>query len=74
MNISYNKPARLDDLLCIETKVLKMGRASLLYYQAIYLAEQRDGVICTAEIKLACVNKDMQLCALPNIFRKMENC
>jgi acyl-CoA thioester hydrolase len=70
--VSYNKPARLDDLLYIKTKIKEIRGASLIYDQSIYLAELDGNMICSAEVKLVCVNANMQPCILPNIFKTME--
>jgi acyl-CoA thioester hydrolase len=74
IKISYIKPARLDDLLYIKTNVKEVRKASLLYEQFIYLSKLDNEVICSTEIKLACVNAKMQPCVLPlTILKKMEN-
>lgn len=72
INISYIKPARLDDLLYIKTNVKEIRKASLIYEQIIYLNKLEGDIICAAEIKLACVNSNMQVCVLPNILNQME--
>jgi acyl-CoA thioester hydrolase len=63
----------LDDLLYIKTNIKEIRRASLVYEQSIYLAELEGNIICSAEIKLACVNAKMQPCVLPSILKQMEN-
>ena len=73
ITVRYIKPARLCDLLYIKTKVKELRKASLVYDQSIYLAESAGDIICSAEIKLACVNANMQPCVLPNILKKMES-
>lgn len=72
INISYIKPAKLDDLLYIKTNVKEVRKASLIYEQFIYLNELESEIICSAEIKLACVNQKMQPCALPESLFKIK--
>lgn len=69
INISYIRPARLDDLLYIKTKIKEIRGASIIYDQSIYLTELEGDIICSAEIKLACVDASMKPCILPNIFK-----
>lgn len=73
INISYVKPARLDDLLYIKTKVSEIRGASIMYEQSIYSAELDGDMVCSAEIKLVCVDPKMRPCSLPAEFKKMEN-
>ena len=73
IKISYIKPARLDNLLYVKTNVKQIRRASLVYEQSIYLSELDGGMICSAEIKLACVNAKMQPCVLPSRLKQMES-
>lgn len=72
INISYIKPAKLDDLLFITTKLKTLAKASLIYEQSMSLQTANSAAICVAETKLACVNAKMQLCRVPKIFKKME--
>lgn len=69
--ISYIKPARLDDLLFIKTKVNTKRKASVTYEQLIYLDKLNSNIICSAEIMVVCVNKDMKPCLLPSIFNSI---
>ena len=50
--IEYLKPARYDDLLMVSAKLKQTGRASLVISQTI----EREDLLTTAEITLACVN------------------
>lgn len=55
VKISYQSPAKLDDQLQIQIQNIKLGRASLMFFQQI----QRHGEpICTAQVKVACVDVD----------------
>ena len=67
LDIRYRKPARLDDLLQIESEVTRMGRASLHFYQTIY----RDGELLTeSNIQVCCVETvNMRIAAIPQSVR-----
>ena len=53
LNIDYKKPAVLDDLLTITSRLLSRGGASLTFEQTI---NNNKEVITRAEIKVACLN------------------
>ena len=63
----YLKPARLDDLLRIESEVTRMGRASLHFYQTV----QRDNeILAQGNIQVCCVETvNMQIAAIPQTIR-----
>ncbi len=67
LDIRYLKPARLDDLLQIESEVTRMGRASLHFYQTIY----RNGELLTeSKIQICCVETvNMRIAAIPQSVR-----
>lgn len=53
VNIDYILPARLDEYLLVETKLLNIRSASLLFEQVL----MRDKhILCKATIKVACVD------------------
>ncbi|MGC6248657.1 tol-pal system-associated acyl-CoA thioesterase [Bisgaard Taxon 45] len=53
MNIDYRYPARLDDLLIVETLVTEVKGASLFFTQRLKKDEQ---ILCEATVKVACVD------------------
>lgn len=54
-HIKYRSPARYDDLLTIESTVIDLSSAAVIFETTIY----RDNVLLVkGEIKLACINKD----------------
>ncbi len=53
VSIKFAKPARLNDLLLVETSVETMKRASLVFAQNILLD---DVIISRASVSIACVN------------------
>ena len=55
LSVDYRLPARLDDALTVETRILEMGGATLLLDQRIV----RDGAVLAAlEVLVACVGRD----------------
>ncbi len=67
LNIRYLKPARLDDLLQIESEVTRMGRASLHFHQTI----RCEGELLTqSDIQVCCVETvNMRIAAIPKSVR-----
>jgi len=61
--VNYRKPAKLDDSLNVLTHIVKLSRASLVFQQEVYRAEE---LMCEASIKVACVDaKTLKPMALP---------
>ena len=52
MSIDFRKPARMDDLLTVETEVRKIGGASLDLAQRVL---RSTDVLVAAEVKIACI-------------------
>ena len=62
-NLDYYLPARLDDLLTVETEIERLTGASILFKQTL---KKENMVLCTARVKIACVDlKKMKAVALP---------
>ena len=59
----YLKPARLDDVLTIHSRITRVGRASLEFSQWC----ERDGeTLATGQIEVGCVSLDtLRPCAMP---------
>jgi acyl-CoA thioester hydrolase len=53
VNVEYLKPARLDDLLVIETGIASLGRAQLSFVQHIWRDSER---LLDAKIRVACID------------------
>jgi tol-pal system-associated acyl-CoA thioesterase len=53
MQIQFKKPAKLDDLLTISSKLVKVGRGSFEFSQQISVNQQ---TLIEAQVKLACVD------------------
>ena len=61
--VNYRKPAKLDDGLNVLTKIAKLSRASMVFQQEVWRAEE---LLCEASIKVACVNAEtLKPMALP---------
>ena len=67
-DIEYKKPARLDDLLEVQTKLAFMRNTSFQMHQSVH----KDGQeICTMLITLVCVDTNtIKPVRLPDILRK----
>ena len=67
MDISYDFPARLDDMLTISTQVEQIRKASIIFKQTIL--NQNKQIISNADVVIACVNMTkMKPCALPKLL------
>ena len=53
MQIQFKKPAKLDDLLTISSKLVQIGRGSFEFFQNISVNQQ---TLIEAQVKLACVD------------------
>lgn len=87
IEISYLKPAYLDQLLYVRTKLAEVSSASLVYHQSVYLRSssvdekenelENDDLIgpplCKAILKLVCVDKTLKPRRLPDFFREGEH-
>lgn len=72
LDMSYRKPARLDDLLTIRSRVTRIGRASIHFAQRA----ERDGeLLAHGNIQVCCVDTvNLRPMALPAIVRtKLES-
>ncbi len=67
VEVRYISPARLDDLLQIESEVTRMGRASLHFAQSV----SRNGeLIAQSNIQVCCVETvNMRVAAIPQSVR-----
>jgi len=53
MSIDFKKPAKFNDLLAVQSQLIKVGHSSLVFLQKITLNNQ---VLVQAQVKLACVS------------------
>ncbi|MFZ7217268.1 tol-pal system-associated acyl-CoA thioesterase [Avibacterium avium] len=71
MQIDYRLAAKLDDLLTVETQVSRIKGATILFSQQI---KRNDVLICTAEVKVACVDlTKMKPVAIPQEIKAAFN-
>ncbi|RUR13189.1 tol-pal system-associated acyl-CoA thioesterase [Legionella sp. km772] len=66
LSIKYRAPARLDDLLTVSTEINKLKSCSFIFEQKI--VNQEEQLICEAEVKVVCVNKNLKPRRLPDII------
>ncbi|MBO7173172.1 MAG: tol-pal system-associated acyl-CoA thioesterase [Burkholderiaceae bacterium] len=71
MTINYRRPAILDDMLDIRTRVTNLRQASFVFEQKAF----RDGVLlCDATVKVACVDpvRGMPMIIPENMFEQIK--
>jgi acyl-CoA thioester hydrolase len=68
--IDLLKPARLYDELEVVSKVVTIGRVSLVFEQEINDAMIKDKIYCKGKIKIGCVNSDLRPVRIPEIILK----
>ncbi|MDH5436338.1 MAG: tol-pal system-associated acyl-CoA thioesterase [Gammaproteobacteria bacterium] len=74
VSIDYLKPAQFNNLLNVISKITKCGRASLTFKQDIKKEGEQD-VLCSAEIKIACLtSNDLRPCPIPEYLMKEIPC
>lgn len=71
LDIRYKRPARLDDLLSIHSKVTRVGKASIDFHQ---VAELNGEPLCESNIQICCVDaRSLKPAALPNHLETLLN-
>jgi len=73
--VDYLKPALFEDLLEVETEIIKQKGASFTFQQTICRAESKHEIICKATIKVACLDSNtMAVKAIPkNLLEQLNN-
>ncbi len=73
INIDYLLPARFDDELRVETKVERIGRASLSFCQRILRGP--DTLLSRAQVNVACLDRtEFRPTAIPDlVLEKINN-
>lgn len=56
VNLEYQRPARFNDLLAVTVRVIERRRASLVFEQVVSRVEDDRGPLCTARIRIACLD------------------
>ena len=54
--LEYRRPARFNDLLAVSVRLVERRRASLRFEQAVRRPGDGDGPLCTAQIRIACLD------------------
>jgi acyl-CoA thioester hydrolase len=65
MNIDFRRPARMDDMLMVETEVVEIGGASMELAQRV---KRGDELLIDATVRIACV-VDGRPCRIPAAIR-----
>lgn len=68
LEIDYRRAARLDDLLTVKTKMVRMQGASFSMEQTIW---RQDEVVATLLLKIACIGKGGRAIRMPEGLRKL---
>ena len=73
LNISYDKPAVFNDEIEVKSRIIKLGKASILFNQDIIRSDDETR-LCTAQVKIACLNeKKFSAQAMPvTIYNKIK--
>lgn len=58
----YLAPARLDDVLKVETAVTELGKTSVIMAQSIFC---HDRMVCSVEVLLVCIGPDFRPVRFP---------
>ncbi len=66
--IQFLKPARVHEYVEVVSVIKTLKPASIIFAQHLRLAGQPDKILCKAEIKVVCVDKNIQPAALPETF------
>jgi len=53
LSLQYRKPARLDDVLTVHTRIAHPGRASLQFAQSV---QRESELLCDGTVQVACVH------------------
>lgn len=71
MDIDFKKPARFNDLLVVDSELVKISKSSLVFLQRILLGSQ---LLVKSQVKLACVDVSrFKPTAIPkSVILKME--
>ena len=69
--VKYLRPARFNDELQVSAEVHEKGRASLVFRQEIRLAGGAHTLVCSAEVRVACIDSvSLKPAALPREILK----
>ncbi len=63
--LEFLKPARMSDQLQVVSRVSCLKRVSVTFEQYLRLSQAPDTVLCTAEVKIACLDNTSRPTSLP---------
>jgi len=58
INLDFLRPAHFNDRLVVTVSVRKRGQASIILDQAVLRRADSDGPLCTAVVRIACVEAE----------------
>jgi|SRR6185369_1688738 len=70
MEIDFRFPARLDDLVRVETELAEAGKTSFIMLQRLFRVED-DRLLAEGRVTLVCVDMDMKPKRLPTRLREI---
>ncbi|MGB9428778.1 MAG: tol-pal system-associated acyl-CoA thioesterase [Gammaproteobacteria bacterium] len=56
MQLDFHRPARFNDRLEVQVAIMGMKRASLVFGQSIHAVSAGNALVCSAEVRVACVD------------------
>ncbi len=66
VNITFERPAKLQQNIIVTTNLDKFGKASMTFKQNIYFdPSDMNTMICSGEVVVVCVNHQFKPCAIP---------
>ena len=68
MQINFKSPAKLDELLSVQTRMKSVGGASMEMEQAIF---RGDTLLVDMSLKIACIDKNGKAARLPEAVREL---
>ncbi len=74
-NVEFKKPARFNQLLEVSVRIIKRGGASISFQQEVRDAGSDKEVLCSAEIKIACLDvQSFRPKAIPDSMNREKIC
>jgi acyl-CoA thioester hydrolase len=71
IQLEYVKPAKFNDSLDVSVVISKIGKASLTFNQTICRVNSESQLLCTGQVKIACLSCDtFQPQAIPEIISR----
>lgn len=63
--VDFVRPVTVHQQVEVVTRIQQIRFASIIYDQHLRLADTTDTILCRAEIKIACVDRNLRPCGLP---------